>query len=88
MTESVLVEIRKLNEKFIALTGREAFGHLSQPTKTSQRWTFNDGTVWTQPKDAYNYMVSLVAQAATDPQNLPYPFDQPLTPEQDLRVTD
>jgi hypothetical protein len=36
--------------------------------------------------EGHAYMVGLLATATNDPANLPYPLDQELTPEQDLRV--
>lgn len=81
-----LTSIKQMDERFQRLTGREAFGYASQPTPTTWRITFADGTVCTSMRDAQDYMSSLVWLAANQPGKLPYPFDQELTPEQDLRV--
>jgi len=81
----VIDEIKALDAQFQALTGRQAFGHVSAPTPTSERWTFHDGSVFTKPQQAYVYMLGLLRLAESHPSLLPYPWDQPLGPGQDLR---
>jgi hypothetical protein len=85
-SEFWVARVKELDEKFQRLTGREAWGHLSLPTPTQQRWTFADGTVVHSGEAARDYMSTLLYLAAVTPEKLPYPFDQELTPEQDLRV--
>ena len=86
MSDEVAAQVRALDEQFQRLTGREGFGWASQPTPGSWRIAFGDGTVVTSWPQAHVYMTELVRLARDEPDNLPYPFDQPLTPEQDLRV--
>lgn len=81
-----LLSIKEMDRRFQRLTGREAFGHISKPAHNVWRVAFGDGTVCTSMKDAQDYMSSLVWLAENNPGALPYPFDQELTPEQDLRV--
>lgn len=85
-TDVQLAQIQQLDARFQRLTGREAFGYVSAPTPTSERWVFQDGSVCLSAQEALGYMTTLVELAANEPAKLPYPFDQPLSPEQDLRV--
>lgn len=83
---ALLTMIGNLNQEFIELTGREAFGYVAHPTPTTVRFTFGDGTVKTSAAEAYDYMSWLIDTARNRPQQLSYPFDQELTPAQDLRT--
>jgi hypothetical protein len=80
-----LARIRELDARFQRLTGREAFGYVSAPTPTSERWVFQDGSVCLSAREALDYMSTLVWLATNEPAKLPFPFDQPLPPERDLR---
>lgn len=84
--ELMIFAAQELDRIFQRLTGREAFGHVSQPTPSTWRIAFGDGTVCTSPREARDYMQTLLWLAQNRPAKLPYPFDQELTPEQDLRV--
>lgn len=84
--EARFARIRELDEQFQHLIGREAYGHASQPTPGTWRIAFATGVVCLSPEEAESYMVGLLAVARQDPKQLPYPLDQELTPEQDLRV--
>lgn len=84
--DAQFARIRELDEQFQHLTGREAYGHASQPTPGSWRITFATGVVCLSPEEAVSYMSGLLAVARHDPKQLPFPLDQELTPEQDLRV--
>lgn len=81
-----MARVREMDDKFQRLTGREAWGHLSIPSKGDERWTFADGTVCKSGPEARDYMATLMWLAADSPEKLPYPFDQPLEPSQDLRI--
>lgn len=78
--------MHELSQKFITLTGREAFNWVSEPTPATTRVAFGDGTVCTSLFEAHDYLVFLVDVAENHPDQLPYPFDQQLTPAQDLRT--
>lgn len=84
---NLIERIKDLDAQFITLTGHQAFGYVSQPTPTSTRITFQDGNVFLNEVEAYDYMAWLIDVARYRPKNLPYPFDQELTPEQDRRIT-
>ena len=79
-------QIHAMDTDFIALTGREAFGYVAEPTPATLRITFQDGSVHTRYSEAYGYMTQLLHLARTDPAKLPYPLDQELTPAQDRRA--
>ncbi len=81
-----LYKIKELDLQFQRFTGREAFGHVSSPTPTSRHYTFATGEVLTSDAEALGCMLILLDIAKTEPDKLPYPLDQELTPEQDLRV--
>lgn len=83
---AVIARIKFMDEQFQQLTGREAFGYVSNPTPTTPRLTFHDGTVCLTYEEAHQHMYDLLDKAQNDPGSLPYPFDQELTPEQDLRL--
>jgi hypothetical protein len=83
---TLLNDIRRMNAEFIQLTGREAYGYVSQPTPTTPRIVFQDQHVCLSMHEAHAYMATLLALAQNDPSTLPYPFDQELTPAQDLRT--
>lgn len=84
--DTLITEIQTLDREFQHLTGREAFGYVSQPTKTTTKVVFQDGHVCLTMAEGHAYMAGLLTTATNDPANLPYPLDQELTPEQDLRV--
>lgn len=77
-------DIKDMDRRFQRLTGREAFGYVSAPTPAQQRFVFHDGSVKLSIDEAHSFMTSLLAQAEAG--TLSYPWDQELTPEQDLRV--
>lgn len=80
-----LNRIKALNDQFIALTGREGYNWTARPTPTTWKIAFGDGTVKTSPREGHDYMATLVWLAKNKPSDLPYPLDQPLPPEWDLR---
>ncbi len=81
----MIEEIKALDVQFQEKTGRPAFGYVSAPTPTSERWTFQDGSVFTKGPQAYAYMLGLLRMAETSPEQLPYPLKQPLSDRQDAR---
>lgn len=87
MTDDTLItEIKTMDREFQHLTGREAFGYVSQPTKTTTRVVFQTGHVCLSMAEGHAYMVGLLATAKNNPADLPYPLDQDLAPAHDLRV--
>jgi len=84
--DRLIAEIKAMELEFQQVTGREAFGYISKPTPGTARIVFQDGTVHTDFTEARAYMASLLTIAQNDPSKLPYPLDQELTPEQDLRL--
>lgn len=85
MADDGYVELLALDRRFQQLTGREALGYVSHPTPTSTRVAFGDGSVCLSMDEARGYLARLVADAEAG-KPLPYPFEQELTPGQDLRV--
>lgn len=83
--DPMIAHIREMDAQFQRLTGREAFGHVSQPTPTSWRFTFADGQVLTSPREARDYMSTLLYLAKNHPAGLPYPLGEPLPPQWDVR---
>lgn len=86
MSDPLIAATKEMDARFQRLTGREALGYIAEPMRNQWRIAFGDGTVCTSPTEARNYMATLLALAESNPGELPYPFDQELTPEQDLRV--
>lgn len=87
MTDDALIaQIKTMDREFQHLTGREAFGYVSKPTKTTTKVVFQDGHVCLSMPEGHAYMTRLLATAVNDPAKLPYPWDQDLPPEQDLRL--
>ncbi len=84
--DAVFQEIHDLEMQFRRLTGREAYGYASKPTPGTWRIVFQTEVVCLTPQEALSYMTGLLAVARQDPANLPYPLNQELPPEQDLRV--
>jgi hypothetical protein len=81
---NLIDDIKDMDHRFQRLTGREAFGYISHPTPTQTRVVFHDGSVKLSLDEAHAYMRALLGEAEAG--TLRYPFDQELTPEQDLRV--
>lgn len=81
---NLIDDIKAMDRQFQRLTGREAFGYISHPTSTQTRVVFHDQSVKLSLDEAHAYMRTLLAEAEAG--TLRYPFDQELTPEQDLRV--
>jgi hypothetical protein len=81
---NLIDDIKDMDRTFQRLTGREAFGYISHPTPAQTRVAFHDGSVKLSLDEAHAFMRALLAEAEAG--TLRYPFDQELTPEQDLRV--
>lgn len=76
---NVLAEIHRMDDEIKTIIGRKAFGYVSEPTATTRRITFADGTVCLTMAEAHDYMTGLLATAKDDPGKLPWPLSEPLT---------
>lgn len=72
----LIAKIKEMDDEFQQLRGKPAFGYVSAPTETSERITFQDGTVKLKMVDAYAYMTELLELARTNPDKLPWPLNE------------
>ncbi len=76
--ESILADIRLMDDQIEQIIGRKVFGYISKPTETTMRITFGDGHVCLTMAEAQAYMRGLLTQAEQDPKGLPWPLCEPV----------
>lgn len=77
-SHTLLADIRLMDDEMEQLIGRKVFGHIANPTPTSQRITFGDGHVCLSLPEAHEYMTRLLITARHSPAKLPWPFSEPV----------
>jgi hypothetical protein len=80
--EDLIKDIHRMDDEIAEIIGRPVYGYTSKPTPTTTRVVFGNQHVCLSMAEGHAYMTSLLATAKHNPAELPYPFNEPLTPEQ------